>query len=226
MTLDLIDCLISIQKKQVALGIKIPTEVDFYLTDRDLAKVIWQINHLTKLNLSPELLADLRYYILLQNQITADFALTFTTYYVEQQQKIAVIQSVISLQGNVSQQICRRFLDRPQLLNDLVVSHYWLITQICDRLSLKYKNKSFLLAWSFSLMITAIFAPFCFYWLALDWAIELIIVLTIFCLVYFSINLIIQKYLPTFILQQLLFGFFSKNVARKRLGLILLSYFG
>jgi hypothetical protein len=226
MTLDLIDSFIRVQKKQIALGILIPTEINFYLTDRDLAKVIWQINHSTKLNFSPELLADLRYYSLLQNQITADFSLVFTTYYLEQPQKIAVIKSIISLQGKVSQQICRCFLDRPLLLNDLVVSHYWLITQVCDRLSLKYNNKSFLLAWSSSLIIALIIAPFFFYLLSLNWAIELIIVLAIFCLFYFPINLIIQKYLPTFILQQLLFGFFSKNVARKRLGLMLLRYFG
>jgi hypothetical protein len=225
MTLDLIDSLIRIQKKQIALGIKIPTEINFYLTDRDLAKVIWQINHSTKLNLSPELLADLRYYSLLQNPITTDFSLTFTTYYV-QQQKIAVIKSIISLQGKVSQQVCSRFLDNSLLLNDLVVSHYWLITQICDRLSLKYNNKSFLLAWSLSLIIALMFATFCFYLLSFNWAIELIIVLAIFCLFYFLINLIIKKYLSTFILQQLLFGFFSKNASRKRLGFMFLRYFG
>lgn len=219
MTLNRINSLISIQTKQVALNFKIVTGINFYLTNNDLKTISQQKRFSKKLQLSPELLADLRYYILLQNRIT------FTTYYVEQQQKIAVIKSVISLQGKISQQICRRFLNNPQLLRNIVISHYWLSQQLCDLLQLKYNNKSSVLTLFLSLIIVLFFTPFFFYFFTLNWLVKLIILLIIFYVFYFTINFIIKKYLLLFLLSQLLFGFLSKDIKRKSLGFRLLRYF-
>lgn len=226
MTLNLIDSLISIKKKQITSKIAIPTRIDFNLTESSLEQISDQRQSFKRLQLSSELLADLRYYSLLQNFASSENSLTFTTYYVQQQQKIAVIKTVISLQGKISQQLCRSFLKNPQLLKNLVINHYWLIEQICDRHPLKYSHKSFLLPWVLSLIISFIIAPFIFYFISLSLPIELIILIVTFLLLYWIIKFILKKYLTYFIWQQLLFGFLSNTTARRRLGIMLLRYFG
>ena len=210
------DSLINFKKEQI----------DFNFTHSDLNKIIYQKWALKNLKFSPELLADLRYYCLCQNSNALDFQLIFTTYYLEQQQKIAVIRSIISLQGKISQQISSNFLKNPQLLNDLIISHYWLINQLCDRLPLKYNSKTSLITWGLALIIVLIIAPLLFYFVATSWLIKLIILMGLFCLLLFLISAILKKYLASFILQQLLFGFLAKNVANRRLGFMLLRYFG
>lgn len=225
MIFDSIDPLIVIQTEEI-IGVKILTGINFNLRSKDLEKIIQQKNSVSRLKFSPELLNELRYYTLLQDRASSDFALTFTTYYVQRQQRIAVIKTIISLQGKISQQICRSFLAKPLLLNDLLTSHYWLIKEICDRLSLKYHNKSSLLAWSLASILVLIIAPILFYFLALNWIIKLLILVSILGLFYLAIKLAIKKYLPAFILQQLLFGFFSKTIGRRHLGFRFLRYFG
>lgn len=226
MTLNLTDSLISIEKKQLTSNIAIPTRISFNFTENSLEQISDRRQSFKRLKLSPELLADLRYCSLLQNNAGSGIPLTFTTYYVQQEQKIAVIKTVISFQGKISQQICRSFFKNPQLLNDLVVNHYWFIKLICDRLPLKYTNKSFLLTILLSFIISLIIAPFIIYFIALGLPIKLIILLIIFLLLYWTIRLICKKHLTYFIWQQLLFGYLSKNTARRRLGFVLLRYFG
>ena len=226
MTLNPIDSLISIKKEQITSEIEIPVQIHFNLTKSSLKQISDRRRSLKRLQLSSELLAELRYYSLFRNSGNLKIPLTFTTYYVQQQQKIAVIKTVISLQGKISQQVCRSFLGNPQLLKNLVVNHYWLIDKIDDRIYFKYKNKSFLLTLILSSIICLIIAPFLLYFLNISLPIKLIIIIVIFLLLYWIINLTFKKHLTSFIWQQLLFGFLSKNAARRRLGFILLRYFG
>ena len=222
MTLNLIDSLISIQQQQLTPKIAIPTRINFNFTQSSLKQIDRQRKNWQRLQLSPALLADLRYYSLLQSSNSN--SLIFITYYVHRQQKIAVIKTVISFQGKVSQQLCRSFLTNPQLLKDLVINHYWLIAQVCDRISFQYQNKTFLLILIIALIISLIIALILYFIAVIP--IALIILIVLFCLLYWIVKLILNKYLTSFILQQLLFGFFSKNIARRRLGLMLLRYFG
>ena len=226
MTLNLTDSLISIEKKQLTSNIAIPTRISFNFTENSLKQISDRRQSFKRLKLSPELLADLRYCSLLQNYAGSGIPLTFTTYYVQQEQKVAVIKTVISLQGKISQQLCRSFLKNPQLLKDLVVNHYWLIEETCDRFSWQYHNKTFLLTLTLSFIISLIITPFLIYFITFALPIKLIILLIIFLLLYCTIRLILKKYLTSFIWQQLLFGYLSKNTARRRLGFVLLRYFG
>ena len=220
------DSLIRVKKKQITSGKYIPTQVCFELTNSDLKKIKELRERFISLNFSSELLADLRYYGLLQNPNSLESRLIFTTYYVQKKQKIAVINTNIYLRGKISQKISRDFLRHPQLVQELVTTHYWLIAQISDRIFFKYTTKSSLLTWVFSLVIVLIIAPFLFYFFRLNLLIKLIILVAIFLLLYLTINFTIKKYLASFILQQFLFGFFSQNVANRRLGFMLLRYFG
>jgi hypothetical protein len=224
MTLNLTDSLISIQQQQLTSKRSVPTQVNFNFTESSLKAISDRRQNFKRLQLSSELLAELRYYSLLQN--SAANSLTFITYYVQQQQKIAVIKTVISLQGKISQQLCRSFLNNPQLLKDLVINHYWLIENVCDRLYLKYTNKSFLLTIFLSFIISLIIAPLIIYFITFGLPIKLIMLLIIFLLLYCTIRFILKKYLTSFIWQQLLFGDLSKNTARRRLGFVFLRYFG
>ena len=220
------DSLISVRKKRIASDRDIPTQVCFELTNSDLKTFKEQKNRSLKLNLSSELLADLRYYGLLQNPRSLESQLIFTTYYVSQQKKIAVIKTIICLRGKISQQISRHFLDRPQLLQELVTNHYWLIDQISDRFFFHYKSKSAFLTWMLPFVIVLIVAPFLLYLFTINWLIKLILLAIIWFLSYLTINFVIKRYLASFTLRQLLFGFFSKNTARRHLGFMLLRYFG
>lgn len=226
MTLDLIDSLIRVKTEQVTLGIDIPTGINFYLTNTDLKNIIQNKLALKKIKLSPELLADFRYYSLLANHNSCQLPLSFTTYYVTEKEEKAVISSVISLQGKISQQICRHFLDNPQLLNELLVSHYWIIEQICDRLKIKYNNKTFFLVLAITLITTIVIVPLIFYSLSLTWIIELIISVVLILLLAWLSQLLLRKKLSSVILSQLLFGFLAKNTKRRHLGFMLLRYFG
>ena len=232
MTLNLIDSLITVRQQQLSPKIAIPTRINFNFTESSLEQINRQRKNWQRLQLSPPLLADIRYYSLLQSANSN--SLTFISYYVERHQKIAVIKTVISVRGKISQQLCRSFLTNPRLLKDLVINHYWLIEEVCDlalgetlrdRVSWQYQNKSFLLALVIALIISFVIALI-FYATAVNLPIALIILIVFFGLLYWSVKLILNKYLTSFILQQLLFGFFSKNTARKRLGMMLLRRFG
>ena len=200
--------LITVKKKQIASGQYLPTQVCFELTNSNLKRFKVPKDRLINLNLSSELLSDLRYYGLLQNPYSLESRLIFATYYVTKQQKIAVIKTIIYLRGKISQQIYREFLRHPQLLKELVTTHYWLINYISDRIFFKYTSKSSLLTWVLSLVIVLIVAPFLFYFFTFNLLIKLIISVTFFLLLYLTINFLVKKYLASFILQQLLFGFF------------------
>lgn len=224
MALNLLDSLITVEQQQLTPKIAIPTRINFNFTESSLKQIDRQRKNWQRLQLSPALLAELRYYSLFHNSANSN-SLVFITYYLQQQQKIAVIKTVISVRGKISQQLCRSFLTNPQLLKDLVLNHYWLISQVCDRLSWQYQNKSFLLALVIALIISLIIA-LVFYFITVSLPIALIIFIVFFGLSYWIIKLILNKYLTSFILQQLLFGFFSKNTARRRLGMMLLRRFG
>lgn len=233
MALNLLDSLITVEQQQLTPKIAIPTRINFNFTESSLKQIDRQRKNWQRLQLSPALLAELRYYSLFHNSANSN-SLVFITYYLQQQQKIAVIKTVISVRGKISQQLCRSFLTNPQLLKDLVINHYWLIEEVCDlalgealrdRLSWQYQNKSFLLALVIALIISLIIALI-FYFITVSLPIALIIFIVFFGLSYWIIKLILNKYLTSFILQQLLFGFFSKNTARRRLGMMLLRRFG
>lgn len=225
MNLNPVESLIKVQKEQVAPGITVPTQVNFYFTPSSLETIISQKKSFQRLNLSPELLADLRYYSLRQNRNSVDFTLVFTTYYTDRQQSIAVIKSTISLDGRVSQQVCRSFFQDVYLLKNLVASHYWLIGQLCDSLTIKYRNKISLLALVLSLIIFLILVLLIVYFISFPLIVKLVILILILFFLYWTLKLILNKYFANFMLQQLLFGFSSKNTARRRFAIKLLSYF-
>lgn len=225
---------ISIEEHRVSRYKTIPQQVKFEFDPDNLEAITqMQVNH-NFLSFDSELLTNLRYYSLWQSNNIMRSGLTFTSYYCQGTQKIAVISSNISAQGQISQKIRHDFFVNFSLLNKILKAHYWSIEQIFKQLSLTDQKKSYFLSWIFSLLITfgMVLLIFNFlpsiFWMSAISAIptSLISIIIFFILTKIIIQYLAKKYLLKLILQQLLFGFFSHNATRRKLGFTLLSYFG
>ncbi len=127
---------ISIEEQRVSHHRTIPQQVKFEFDRESLDAIAkMQVNH-NSLSFDSELLTNLRYYCLLQCNNIARSGLTFTTYYCQDQQKIAVISSNISVQGKIFQQIRHDFLVNFPLITKIIDAHYWSIDQIFKQLPL------------------------------------------------------------------------------------------
>ena len=127
---------ISIEEKRVSHHRTIPQRVNFEFDRESLDAIAkMQVNR-NSLSFDSELLTNLRYYCLLQCNNIARSGLTFTTYYCQDKQKIAVISSNISVQGKIFQQIRHDFLVNFPLIKKIIDAHYWSIDQIFKQLPL------------------------------------------------------------------------------------------
>ena len=127
---------ISIEEQRVSPHRTIPQQVNFEFDRESLDAIAkMQVNR-NSLSFDSELLTNLRYYCLLQCNNIARSGLTFTTYYCQDKQKIAVISSNISVQGKIFQQIRHDFLVNFPLIKKIIDAHYWSIDQIFKQLPL------------------------------------------------------------------------------------------
>lgn len=112
-----------------------------------------------RLEISPELLADLRHYSLIDGENPFQSGLTFCTYYGSGKSKEALIRTVISLDGDIMQQIKGDCLESPHFCRQIAASHYWLIEQLLTQLrigSLVRLNLVLtILSWTIALFLMA-----------------------------------------------------------------------
>ena len=215
---------ISIEEQRVSRNRTIPQQVNFEFNPESLDAIAQMQVDRNSLSFDAELLTNLRYYSLLQCNNTLRSGLTFTTYYCQGKQRIAVISSNISVQGQISQQISHDFLVNFPVLEKIIDAHYWSIDQVFKQLPLTYQKKSYLLSWILPFLITLGIAIFILLFLSSIFLVKAIAIFLIFILTKLSFQYLIKKYLFKLILQQLLFGLFSHNSTRRKLGFTLLSY--
>ena len=230
---------IKIEEQRVNAQQTIPQQVNLEFNQESLELIFRMQEQQQFLLLPPKLLTNLRYYSLLSCCLFPHFLLSkglnsrkfimrsglvFTTYYCQDTEKIAVISSNISVQGQISQQICREFLLNFVLLKKIINAHYWTINQILQQLPLNYKKNSYLWSWFLPLLITLAITIVIFINLSSILLIKAIAVVLVFIIVKFSFPYLINKYLVNLFLQQLLFGFFSHNHQRRKLGFTILRY--
>jgi hypothetical protein len=221
---------IHIEQKRFTRRQFVPQRISFYLNQENLKQFQQAIAKKQQLLLSPTLLADFRYYILLNQYNHFSSGLTFCTYYQEQKQEIAVVQSVISLE-RIEQQIRRDAvtsakrdpLDEPYWLPTIISIHYWAIAQMFAQSPLKPKNYGTWLVWVIALLIIVAIAFFSFQLLGFFHP----ILLLAFILVSWSFqtcgkNLLIP-HLRNWILEQLVRGIFAYSSERRKIGFKLLS---
>ena len=225
---------ITIEEQRVSRHKIIPQQVNFEFNPESLDAIAKMQLNRNSLSFNSELLTNLRYYTLWQSNKIMRSGLTFTSYYCQGEQKIAVISSNISAHGQIYQQIRHDFLVNFSLLKKIINVHYWSIDQIFKQLPLTYQKKSYFISWMLPLLITVGIVILILNFLPSIFLINVIkavpasVIATI--LLFISTKFIIQylakKYLVKFILQQLLFGSFSYNSTRRKLGFTLLKYFG
>ena len=216
---------ISIEEQRISRQRTIPQQVNFEFNPESLDRIVQMQRNRNSLSFDPELLTSLRYYSLLQCNNIRRSGLTFTSYYWQGDQKIAVVSSNISVQGQIYQQIRHDFLVNFPLLEKIIDAHYWSIDQLLKQLPLTYQKKIYLLSWILPLLITLGIVIVIFMFLSSIFIVKAIAFLITFIITKFSLQYLINQYLFKFILQQLLFGLFSHNSTRRKLGFILLNYF-
>ena len=90
-----------------------------------------------RLDFSPEFLADLRYYALIDSENHLRSELTFYTYFVQGGYPEALMRSVISSDGEVLHQLKSNCLEYPDFCRQIALAHYWLIEQLLSQLRLR-----------------------------------------------------------------------------------------
>jgi hypothetical protein len=122
--------------------------------DKDILQRIQQAQATgQQLDISRELLADLRYYALIDGESRLQSGLTFCTYYLRGGSQEALMRSVISTDGDIIHQIKSNCLERPNFCRQIASAHYWLIDQLLGHLRLGALVKLRMLSWGLSLLI-------------------------------------------------------------------------
>ena len=128
------------------------------------------------LSFDDELLTNLRYYSILQCHNIICSGLTFTSYYCQGKQKIAVISSNISAQGQISQQIRQDFFVNLPVLEKIFEAHYWSIEQILQQLPIASPKKNYFLSWILFILIILGIAVLIFHFLSSIFLIKLVVI--------------------------------------------------
>jgi hypothetical protein len=229
---------IRIEEIRINRRVTIPRQIHFCLDSVILQQIEQAEANNQKLILSPANLANLRYYALINSLEKIDpiypsgfvpvslrrSLLTFSTNYrsTSCQQPLTLFRSVIDLEGKISQQIPQQLWDNPLLLEKISQAHYWLISEILDRLPLKQRNCSSRYVYCCFLLMAIATTTAIWYFFSLNILLNLAIGCTIFCLLA-CFKKSIVKQVRTWIISQLVTGFLATSLKKRQLSLNLLS---
>lgn len=181
------------------------------------------------LKLSRQLLTDLRYYALIDDENRWQSGLSFCTYYQRGNSQEALMRSVIGMDGDIIHQIQRNCLERPNFSRQISAAHYWLIEQVMRQLRFgEYVPLTGLInvfAWGLALLIALLLViPFIPVFLNNLWMV--IAVLVMVGLFYIGFRRLLYLLRPTarrWIMRRIMAGFLSSKPRSKRLAKRLLS---
>lgn len=222
----LLDSWLQIDEQRVSRKYIVPYRVRFELNRLYLAELQQLKTNNFSVTISANKLINLRYYVWLAHQNLEELPLIFLTNYVQNEQNISMVKSIISFEGKISQQIPQSVCYNSLLIDQILPIHQWLIEQIIKQLTWKTQNYSLLIAVILSLIITA----------GLIFIVEIILFLPILIklltavgleigLTYF-IHYLLSHQVKAWIEQQLRFGLLSSQIRRRKIGLKLLSILG
>ena len=129
--------------------------ISFHLDSEVLSKIQQAQQEGISLEISRELLGDLRYWALIHGENCLQTELTFYTYYWQDGFEEALMRSVISTDGDILHQIQSQCLEEPQFCQQIAAAHYWLIEQLLSKLRWERLVHLNQLAWVLSLLSTA-----------------------------------------------------------------------
>ncbi|MGK7878248.1 MAG: hypothetical protein AB4426_34575 [Xenococcaceae cyanobacterium] len=194
--------------------------VCFHLNQDSLRKVEQAKENNCQLNLAPLLLADWRYYALVDRQSLLQSGLTFCTYYQQDDSEEAMMRSVISLDGNIIHQISSDCLKNSEFSRQITSAHYWLIEQLLLKLRLEVQGWLNWLSWSLSLLILAAVLLLNLEQLTPINPIMLLALLLMCWLLQWGIKRLLGWLLPLlrrWLLRELLFGLFSRRQRTRKI---------
>ncbi|MFW6358100.1 MAG: hypothetical protein ACOC0N_02620 [Chroococcales cyanobacterium] len=203
-----------------------------FLLDKDALLKIEQAKATRqKLEISDNLLSDFRYYVFFSPQAHLQSGFTFLTYYSEPNSSEILIRSVISLDGEVIQQVRGDCLKDPQFALKITSAHYWLIDQLLGQL----RRRKSLLWVEIVAAILSVIIVFLSVLLNLDtfFALHPLIryfgALLMALFLQLGLKYLILFLLPTFsmiLLRQLFFGRFSHRERNRKMALKILARIG
>lgn len=127
-----------------------------FTLNQDILTAIQQAQQTGRgLYVSRQLLADLRYYALLDGERRLQSGLTFCTYYLQGDVTEALMRSVISIDGDILYQIKRSCLEHPNFCSQIASAHHWIIAQLLGQLRFRVLLRLNQLAWGLSVLIVA-----------------------------------------------------------------------
>ena len=219
---NLINSCLRIEQKRISRRRSIPDHINFDLNQDVLSQIITLRNSQQRISFSADNLAELRYYFLLNSSQYSGLGITFKTHYQKQEEKITIVKSVIHLSGKAEQYIRSDALASQEIID----THYWLIEQILNQISLKHKKHKSVLLWSLLGLIIIFIAPLIFFFLPLVFWGKVLVLLIVIAIVLSALPYLLKRYLSSWVLDQLLFGIFSYSPKRRKIGLNLLNTFG
>ncbi len=219
---NLINSCLRIEQQRISRRRSIPDHISFDLNQDILSQIITLRNSQQKIYFSGDHLAELRYYFLLNSSQYSGLGITFKTHYQKQEEKITIVKSVIHLSGKAEQYIRSDALASQEIID----THYWLIEQILNQISLKHKKHKSVLLWSLLGLIIIFIAPLIFFFLPLVFWGKVLVLLIVIAIVLSALPYLLKRYLSSWVLDQLLFGIFSYSPKRRKIGLNLLNTFG
>lgn len=201
-----------------------------FTLDKEILQQIQQARQMgDSLKLSPQLLTDLRYYALIDDENRWQSGLSFCTYYQRGNSQEALMRSVIGMDGDMMHQIQRNCLERPKFSRQISAAHYWLIEQIMGQLRFgKFSPLTRLingLALGLALLI-AMLLVIPFIPVFLNTPLMLIAVLVMIGLFYFGFRRLLYLLYPTakqWMIRRILGGFLSSKPGSKRFAKRLLT---
>jgi len=230
MSNSLLDSCIYIDEERVSRRRIVPRRIRFELNREILSEIEQARKNDAQIVLSANNLTNLRYYALLASHFAERSLLLFSTNfsegYLQNPKSVTVVGSVIDLQGKISQQIQLDLWQNPQLLPRVIKAHHWLIGQILAQLPLNTKNHTQKLSWALCLVTAFIPTLFIWYFLPVNHLIKLLVAILVFGVLKITTKNLITAQLKRFILHQLLLGFLTNRVDRRRIGFKLLGILG
>lgn len=218
-----LEAYIEIERERITRKRVVFHSIRFNLDKNTLRKIQQARKTGRGLDISRELLADLRDYALTDGENHLQSGLTFYTYYLGGGTAEALMRSVISPDGDIFHQIKRDCLERPNFCRQIAAAHYWLIEQLLGQLRLRAFLKLNRLAWglalAIALVVIVVMSPFIPQLLRVSpWL--LLVVLLLGGLLLVGLQCLLCLFLPTlarWAWRQLLSGLLSRKPLEKKI---------
>ncbi|MFP4099691.1 hypothetical protein [Coleofasciculus sp.] len=201
-----------------------------FTLDKESLQHIQQAQQMgNSLKFSRQLLTDLRYYALIDDENRWQSGLTFCTYYQRGNSQEALMRSVIGMDGDIIHQIQRNCLERPKFSHQISAAHYWLIEQVMRQLRfgeyVPLTGLLNLLALGLALLIAMLLViPFIPVFLNSPWMlIAVLIMVGLFYIGFRRLFYLLQPKARRWMMQRIVAGFLSSKPKSKRLARRLLS---